>query len=89
MIAVRVGEGEGATEWAVNRCRDDGVAAGDESIVDGLDVGGVEPDRRPHAGLGNGREIGAGNDVSKCERDRGRLEDDGVRRSPGERTRPR
>jgi hypothetical protein len=49
--------------------------------VNGLDVGGVEPDRGTDAGLGNGREIGAGNDVADSECDRLRLEDDGVRRS--------
>jgi DNA-binding MarR family transcriptional regulator len=81
LIAVGVGEGEGATEWAIERGRDDRVAVGDESVVDGLDVGGVEPNRGPDAGLSNGCEIGAWNDVSKCERDRGRLEDDGVGRA--------
>jgi len=81
LVAVGVGEGEGPTEGAVDRCRDDGVTVGDESIVDGLDVCGVEPDRDPDAGLGNGCEIGAGDDVAERERDRLRLEDDGVRRS--------
>lgn len=57
------------------------MAVGDESIVDGLDVCGVEPDRGTDAGLSYGCEIGAGNDVAECERDRLRLEDDGVRRS--------
>lgn len=81
LVAVGVGEGERPAEGAVDRCGDDGVTIGDESIVDGLDVGGVEPDRGTDAGLGNGCEIGAGNDVAECERDRLRLEDDGVRRS--------
>jgi hypothetical protein len=40
------------------------VGVGDESVVDGLDVGGVEPDRRTDAGLGDGGEIGTGNDVA-------------------------
>ena len=80
-VAVGVGEGECPAEGAVNRCGDDGVTVGDESIVDDLDVGGVEPDRGTNAGLSNGCEIGAGNDVAECERDRLRLEDDGVRRS--------
>ncbi len=44
-------------------------------------VSGVEPDRGTDAGLSNGCEIGAGNDVVECERDRLRLEDDDVRRS--------
>ncbi|OKI43397.1 hypothetical protein A6A29_08680 [Streptomyces sp. TSRI0281] len=57
------------------------MTVGDESIVDGLDVRGVEPDLGTDAGLGNGCEIGAGNDVAECERDGLRLEDDGVRRS--------
>jgi len=81
LVAVGVGEGEGPTEGAVDRCGDDGVTVGDESIVNGLDVCGVEPDRGTNAGLSNGCEIGAGNDVAECERDRLRLEDDGVRRS--------
>ena len=49
--------------------------------MNGLDVCGVEPDRGADAGLGSGCEIGAGDDVAQCERDRLRLEDDGVRRS--------
>lgn len=57
------------------------MTVGDESVMDGLDVGGVQPDRGTDAGLGDGREIGAGNDVAQCERDRLRLGDDGVRRS--------
>ena len=81
LVAVGVGEGECPTEGAVDRCGDDGVTVGDESIVNGLDVCGVEPDRGTDAGLSNGCEIGAGNDVAECERDRLRLEDDGVRRS--------
>jgi DNA-binding MarR family transcriptional regulator len=81
LVAVRVGEGERATEWAVDRSRDDRVAVGDESIVNGLDVGGVEPDRSADARLRDGCQIGAGNDVSQGERDWCRLEDDGVRRA--------
>src|SRR5690348_1489618 len=81
LVAVGVGEGECPTEGAVDRCGDDGVAVGDESIVNGLDVCGVEPDRGTDTGLSNGCEIGAGNDVAECERDRLRFEDDGVRRS--------
>ena len=57
------------------------MTVGDESVVNGLDVGGVEPDGGTDAGLGDGCEIGAGNDVAECERDRFRLEDDGVRGS--------
>lgn len=53
LVAVGVGEGERSTEWAVDRGRDDRVAVGDESVVDGLDVGRVEPDRGADAGLGN------------------------------------
>jgi DNA-binding MarR family transcriptional regulator len=44
LVAVRVGEGECPTEGTVDRCGDDGVTVGDESIVYGLDVCGVEPD---------------------------------------------
>ena len=54
LVAVRVGEGECPTEGAVDRCGDDGVTVGDESIVNGLDVSGVEPDRGTDAGLSNG-----------------------------------
>jgi hypothetical protein len=45
LVAVGVGERECPTEGAVNWCGDDGVTVGDESIVNGLDVCGVEPDR--------------------------------------------
>lgn len=81
LVAVGVGEGECPTEGAVDRCGDDGVTVGDQSIVDGLDVCGMEPDRSTDSGLDNGVEIGAGNDVAQRERDRLRLEDDSVRRS--------
>jgi hypothetical protein len=54
LIAVGVGEGECPTERAVDRCGDDGVTVDDESIVNGLDVCCVEPDRGTDAGLGNG-----------------------------------
>ena len=57
------------------------MTVGDEGIVNGLDVRGVEPDRGTNAGLSDGCEIGAGNDVAECERDRLRFEDDGVRTS--------
>ena len=81
VAAVGVGEGECPTEGAVDRWRDDGVTVGDQSIVNGLDICGVEPGRGTDTGLSNGSEIGAGHDVADCERDRLRLEDDGVRRS--------
>ena len=81
VVSVGVGEGERPTEGAVDRSGDDGVTVGDESIVYGLDVGGVEPDRGTDAGLSNGCEIGAGNDVPECEGDRLGLEHDGVGRS--------
>ena len=57
------------------------MTVADETVVHGLDVGGVEPDRGTGAGLGNGGEVGAGNDVAECEGDRPRVEDDGVRTS--------
>ncbi len=85
LVAVRVGEGERQAEGALDRCGDDGVTAGDERVVDGLDVCGVEPDRGTDAWLNDGCEIGAGDDVAEGERDRLGLEDDGVRR-PGRRT---
>ena len=44
VVAIGVGEGEGATERAVDRPRDDRVAVGCESVVDLLDVCGVQPD---------------------------------------------
>lgn len=81
LVTAGVGEGEGAAEWAVDRSRDDRVAVGDESVVNGLDIGGMEPDRRTDAGLGDRRKIRAGNDFSQRERDRCRLEDDGMRRA--------
>jgi hypothetical protein len=84
-VAVGVGEGERPAERAVDRRGDDGVTVGDQCIVNGLHVGGVQPDRGADAGLGRGGEIGAGDDVAERERDRLRLEDDGVRRS-GRRT---
>jgi hypothetical protein len=81
LVAVEIGEGERPTEGAVDRSGDDGVPVGDESIVDVLDVRCVQPERGSDTGLGDGCEIGAGNDVTEGERDRLRLEDDGVRRS--------
>ncbi len=82
LIAVRVGEGERPAEGSVDRRGDDGVPVGGESIVNGLDIRGVEPDRGTDTGLsGDGREVGSGNHLAECERDRPGLEDDGVRRS--------
>lgn len=78
-VPVGVGEGEGPPEGSVDRVRDDGVAIGEERVVDGLHVGGVEPDRRADAGLGDVGEIGVRCDVTEGERDGSRLEDDGVR----------
>lgn len=57
------------------------MTVGGERVMDGLDVGGVEPDRGTDAGLSDGCEVGAGNDTAQGEGDRLRLEDDGVRRS--------
>ena len=68
MVAVGVGEGECPTERAVDRGRDDGMPVGDECLVDGLDIGGVQPDRGTDAGLSNRCAVGAGNDVAECER---------------------
>ena len=89
VVAVGVGEGEGAAEGAVDRGGDDGVAVGGEVVVDGLDVGGVQPDRRADAGTGGGGEVGAGDDVAQGEGEGLRLEDDGVRGPAGDRARPR
>jgi hypothetical protein len=55
VVAVGVGEGERPAEGSVDRCGDDGVAVGDEGIVNVLDVGGMEPDRRTDAGLSDAR----------------------------------
>jgi hypothetical protein len=81
VVAIGVGEGECPTEGAIDRCGDDGVTVRGESIVDGLDVVGVQPDCDADARLNEGREIGAGNDLAECEGDRLRLEYDGVRGS--------
>ena len=81
LVAVGVGEGERPTEWTVDRRGDDRVTVGGESVVNGLDVGGVQPDGGSDSGLGDGGEIGAGDDVAQRERDRLRVEDDRVRRS--------
>lgn len=40
------------------------VAVGGQGVVDGLNVCGVQPDCGADAGLGDGREIGAGNDIA-------------------------
>ncbi|MBB2996722.1 hypothetical protein E9229_002969 [Paeniglutamicibacter cryotolerans] len=53
MVAVRVRKGECASERAVDRSRGDRVAVGLEHVVNGLDIGGVEPDCGVDAGLGN------------------------------------
>jgi DNA-binding MarR family transcriptional regulator len=81
LVAIGVGEGERPTEGPVDRGRDDRVTVGDERIVDGLDVRGVEPDRGADARLHDGCEIGAGNHIAECERDWLGLKDDGVWRS--------
>lgn len=57
------------------------MSVGNECVVDDLDIAGVKPYRGPDARLSNGCEVGAGNDTSKCERDRRRLEDDCMRRA--------
>ena len=64
------------------------MAVGDENVVNGVDVSGMEPDRGADAVLGNGRKIGDGNEVPQSESDRRRLQDDGVQKS-GLRGRPR
>jgi|ERR1700722_3911772 len=81
LVAVGVGEGKCPTKRAVARCGNDGVAINDQSIVDGLYVCGVEPDRDAYAGLSNGREVGTRNDVAERKCNRRRFEDDGVRGS--------
>lgn len=43
VVAVGVGEGERASEWAVDRFGHDGLAVGGECVVDVLDVGGLKP----------------------------------------------
>lgn len=78
MVAVWVGKGEGATEWAVHRSRDNRVAFDGKSVVNGLDVGGVEPDRCTDAGLCDGGKISAGHDVPQREGDRCGLKHDGM-----------
>lgn len=80
-VAVGIGEGECAAEGAVDGLGDDGVPVGGESVVDDLDIGGVQPDRGTDAGLGGGIEIGAGHEVAQREGDGLRLEDDGVWRT--------
>ncbi len=57
------------------------MTVGDESIVNGLRVRGMEPDRGTDTRLSNGCEIGAGDDIAQCKRYWLRLEDHGVRRS--------
>src|ERR1700761_291675 len=81
LVAVGVGERECPTEGTINRCGDDGMTVGDEGVVNGLNVSGVQPDRGTDAGLSYRREIGAGNNVAEGERDRLRIEDHGMRRS--------
>ena len=53
LVSVGVGEGERATEGAVDRTRHDRVAVGRQGVVNCLDVGGVEPDRGADSGLPN------------------------------------
>lgn len=57
------------------------MAVGGEGVMDGLDVRGVQPDCRADAGVGDGRQVGAGNEVPECKSDRGRLENDRVGRA--------
>lgn len=81
VVAVRVGKREGAAERAVDRRSDDRVPAGDEDVVDGLHVGGVQPDGGADTRLGDGCQIGSGNDVAQGESDGRGLEDHGVGRA--------
>jgi glyoxylase I family protein len=81
LVAVGVGERERAAERAVDRRRDDGVSVGGEGVVDLLDPGGVQPDRGADAGLRGAGDVRTRDDVAERERDRRRLEDDGVRRA--------
>ena len=52
VIAVRIGESEGAPEGAIDRSRNNGVAIRGKGVMDFLHASGVEPDRRTHAWLG-------------------------------------
>lgn len=81
MIAIGIGKGERTTKWTVDRSRDDRVAARGEGVVNRLGVSGMEPDRSADARLSNGRELHTGNDASEGERDRRRLENDGMGRA--------
>lgn len=81
MVAIRVGESECATEWALDRWRDYCVTAGYKSIVNALDTGGMEPDSGAYAGLGSRGKIGTGNYFPQCEGDRRGLKNDSMRRA--------
>lgn len=50
LVAVGIGEGEGAAEGAVDRRGDDGVAVGGQGVVDGLNVCGVQQIAAPMPG---------------------------------------
>ncbi len=65
LIAVVIGEGECPTEGAVDRCAHDGVTVGDESIVNGLDVGRMEPDRGTDAAAWRARAVRTSDGVGR------------------------
>jgi hypothetical protein len=54
LVPVGVGERERPPEGAVDRRRHDGLAVGDQGIVDVLNARRVQPDRGADAGLGRG-----------------------------------
>ena len=79
VVAVGVSEGKGRPERSVDRCGDDGVTVGNESVMDALDLRGVQPDGGADTRLGDGFQISAGHDVAEGECDRSRVEDNRVR----------
>ncbi len=50
LVAVGVGEGERATERAIDRGGNNGLSIRDESVVNGLNIGGLELPTRCHGG---------------------------------------
>lgn len=59
LVAVRVGEGEGAAERSVDGGRGDGNPVGDEGVVHALGIGGVQPHADAQTELGDRVEVDA------------------------------
>jgi hypothetical protein len=64
LVAIGVGESEGAPEGTVDRGRHDRPTGSDQSVVDGPHVSGVQPDGSSDPGLRNHVKIDARHEIA-------------------------